>query len=272
MSDPPETRHAPDDADRPEPLLSARNLARVYRVGAQTVDALRGVNLDIHAGDFIAIAGPSGSGKSTLLHLLGLIDSPTGGELRVRGRPAHALGLERRASLRLRTLGFVFQAFNLLQMLTARQNVEIALALAGVGRSERRDRACRLLESVGLGQRLNHRPVQLSGGERQRVAIARALANNPDIVLADEPTGNLDFPHRPGNRRPAPAAERRRPNHRDGHPQHGNRPPRRPPLPHARRPNQRNHPRRPRRRVAPSQIAPCAEGLSAQRTGGSAAP
>ena len=192
MSDPPETRHAPDDAGRPEPLLSARNLARVYRVGAQTVDALRGVNLDIHAGDFIAIAGPSGSGKSTLLHLLGLIDSPTGGELRVRGRPAHALGLERRASLRLRTLGFVFQAFNLLQMLTARQNVEIALALAGVGRSERRDRACRLLKSVGLGQRLNHRPVQLSGGERQRVAIARALANNPDIVLADEPTGNLD--------------------------------------------------------------------------------
>ena len=192
MSDPPETRHAPDAADRSEPLLSARNLARVYRVGAQTVDALRGVNLDIHAGDFIAIAGPSGSGKSTLLHLLGLIDSPNGGELRVRGRPAHALGLERRASLRLRTLGFVFQAFNLLQMLTARQNVEIALALAGVGRSERRDRARRLLESVGLGQRLNHRPVQLSGGERQRVAIARALANDPDIVLADEPTGNLD--------------------------------------------------------------------------------
>ena len=192
MSDSAEPRHAPDDADRAEPLLSARNLARVYRVGAQTVDALRGVNLDIHAGDFIAIAGPSGSGKSTLLHLLGLIDSPSGGELRVRGRPAHALGLERRASLRLRTLGFVFQAFNLLQMLTARQNVEIALALAGVGRSERRARARRLLESVGLGQRLNHRPVQLSGGERQRVAIARALANNPDIVLADEPTGNLD--------------------------------------------------------------------------------
>lgn len=192
MSDSAEPRHAPNDANRLEPLLSARNLARVYRVGAQTVDALRGVNLDIHAGDFIAIAGPSGSGKSTLLHLLGLIDSPSGGELRVRGRPAHALGLERRASLRLRTLGFVFQAFNLLQMLTAQQNVEIALALAGVGRSERRARARRLLESVGLGQRLNHRPVQLSGGERQRVAIARALANNPGIVLADEPTGNLD--------------------------------------------------------------------------------
>ena len=188
MSDAPE----PADAQRPEPLLSARNLARVYRVGAQTVDALRGVNLDIHRGDFIAIAGPSGSGKSTLLHLLGLIDSPTDGELRVRGRPAHALGVERRASLRLRTLGFVFQAFNLLQMLTARQNVEIALALAGVDRRTRRSRARQLLESVGLGERLNHRPVQLSGGERQRVAIARALANQPDIVLADEPTGNLD--------------------------------------------------------------------------------
>ena len=180
-----------NDRER-QPLLSARNLARVYRVGAQTVDALRGIDLDIHQGDFIAIAGPSGSGKSTLLHLLGLIDSPTAGELRVRGRAAQSLGVERRASLRLRTLGFVFQAFNLLQMLTARQNVEIALALAGVGRNERRARAQTLLESVGLGQRLNHRPAQLSGGERQRVAIARALANQPDVVLADEPTGNLD--------------------------------------------------------------------------------
>lgn len=175
-----------------EPLLSARNLCRAYRIGEQTVDALRGVNLEIERGDFIAIAGPSGSGKSTLLHLLGLIDSPTSGEVRVRGRAAQSLGLERRAGLRLRTLGFVFQAFNLLQMLTARQNVEIALALAGVGRRERRRRAVALLEAVGLGARLNHRPVQLSGGERQRVAIARALANNPDVVLADEPTGNLD--------------------------------------------------------------------------------
>ena len=174
------------------PLLSARNLARAYRVGTQTVDALRGVNIDIEQGDFIAIAGPSGSGKSTLLHLLGLIDSPSSGELRVRGRAAQDLSIERRAALRLRTLGFVFQAFNLLQMLTARQNVEIALALAGVGRRERRRRAGSLLQAVGLGERLQHRPVQLSGGERQRVAIARALANNPDVVLADEPTGNLD--------------------------------------------------------------------------------
>ena len=183
---------SPTNEAGPEPLLSARNLARAYRVGAQTVEALRGINLDIQRGDFIAIAGPSGSGKSTLLHLLGLIDSPSAGELRVRGRVAQSLGAERRASLRLRTLGFVFQAFNLLQMLTASQNVEIALALAGVERGERRERARQLLESVGLGRRLNHRPVQLSGGERQRVAIARALANQPDVVLADEPTGNLD--------------------------------------------------------------------------------
>ena len=179
-------------SEQRQPLLSAQNLARAYRVGSQTVDALRGVNIEIQQGDFIAIAGPSGSGKSTLLHLLGLIDSPTEGEVRVRGSAAQALGLERRAALRLNTLGFVFQAFNLLQMLTARQNVEIALALAGVGRRARRSRAEALLNAVGLGQRLNHRPVQLSGGERQRVAIARALANNPDVVLADEPTGNLD--------------------------------------------------------------------------------
>ena len=179
-------------SEQRQPLLSAQNLARAYRVGSQTVDALRGVNIEIQQGDFIAIAGPSGSGKSTLLHLLGLIDSPTDGEVRVRGSAAQALGPERRAALRLNTLGFVFQAFNLLQMLTARQNVEIALALAGVGRRERRSRAEALLNAVGLGQRLNHRPVQLSGGERQRVAIARALANDPDVVLADEPTGNLD--------------------------------------------------------------------------------
>lgn len=186
----------PDNADNADsnttPILSVRNLQRIYRLGRQRVEALQPCNIDIQPGDFIAVAGPSGSGKSTLLHLLGLIDSPTQGQVHVQGQPAQHLGREDRAALRLRTLGFVFQAFNLLQMLTARQNVEIALSLAGTPRRQRRQRAETLLKSVGLGQRLNHRPAQLSGGERQRVAIARALANKPDIILADEPTGNLD--------------------------------------------------------------------------------
>ena len=176
----------------PAPLLSVRNLERIYQLGGQTIHALQPLNLDIRKGDFIAIAGPSGSGKSTLLQLLGLVDSPTTGEVRVRGKVAQDLGGEQRAALRLRTLGFVFQAFNLLQMLTARQNVEIALTLAGFPRRKRRQRAEQLLSAVGLSERLEHRPMQLSGGERQRVAIARALANEPDVILADEPTGNLD--------------------------------------------------------------------------------
>ncbi len=188
-------QQSPARAETPEqspPLLSVRNLERIYRLGEQTIHALRPLDLDIHQGDFIAIAGPSGSGKSTLLQLLGLVDSPTAGEVRVRSRAAHDLGREQRAALRLGTLGFVFQAFNLLQMLTARQNVEIALTLAGFPRRKRRQRAEELLAAVGLAERLEHRPLQLSGGERQRVAIARAMANEPDVILADEPTGNLD--------------------------------------------------------------------------------
>ena len=173
-------------------LLSARRLTRVFRLGQNEIEAVRDVDLDIDEGDFVAIVGPSGSGKSTLLYLLGLIDSPSAGEVRIRGERASHLGRERRAGLRLRWLGFVFQTFNLLQLLTARQNVEIALRLAGVSKKERQQRAESLLQAVGLGQRMRHRPVQLSGGERQRVAIARALANEPDILLADEPTGNLD--------------------------------------------------------------------------------
>ena len=181
-----------DPPDRPAPLLSARRLWRVFRLGESTVEAVRDVTLDVFAGDFVAIVGPSGSGKSTLLHLLGLIDSPTGGQVLINGDQADHLGRERRAALRLRWLGFVFQTFNLLHLLTARQNVEIALQLAGVSRKERRARAEDLLRRVGLGGRMQHRPLQLSGGERQRVAIARALANQPAVLLADEPTGNLD--------------------------------------------------------------------------------
>ncbi len=173
-------------------ILSARGLSRDFRVGDSTVHALRDANLDVNPGDFVAVVGPSGSGKSTLLYLLGLIDSPSRGEVLILGKPAQHFGRERRAQQRLTLLGFVFQTFNLLQVLTARQNIEIVLQLAGVPKKKRRARAEALLEAVGLGERMEHRPTDLSGGERQRVAIARALANEPAVLLADEPTGNLD--------------------------------------------------------------------------------
>jgi putative ABC transport system ATP-binding protein len=160
--------------------------------GARPVSALDGVDLEIHRGEYLSVVGASGSGKTTLLQLLGTLDRPSGGTLQFEGRDTSRLSDSQLADLRQRTLGFIFQQFNLIPTLTARQNVEAALAPSGMPSPERRERARELLERVGLGDRVDHLPSQLSGGEQQRVAIARALANGPDVLLADEPTGNLD--------------------------------------------------------------------------------
>ncbi len=174
------------------PLLQLRGIARTYGQGETAVQALRGVDLDVAAGDFVALTGPSGSGKSTLLHLCGLIDSPDRGELRLEGLETGALSVQELTLLRRQKLGFVFQGFNLVPVLTARENVEYPLLLAGVPPRQRADRTARMLERVGLRQQADRRPDQLSGGQRQRVAIARALVTGPRLVLADEPTANLD--------------------------------------------------------------------------------
>ncbi|HVM45513.1 MAG TPA: ABC transporter ATP-binding protein, partial [Candidatus Thermoplasmatota archaeon] len=176
----------------PTPLVEAVDVARVYGEGASAVHALRGVTLRIEAGEFTAIVGPSGSGKSTLLHLVGLVDTPSAGALRFEGGDVTRLAERERAKLRLRRIGFVFQQFFLLPILDARENVELPMREAGVPKARRRARAEELLRKVGLGERMEHAPGQLSGGEQQRVAIARALANEPALLIADEPTGELD--------------------------------------------------------------------------------
>ena len=173
-------------------LLEVRDLVREYPMGAERVAALRGVSFDVDAGDYAAIVGPSGCGKSTMLNLLGAIDRPTSGSVSIGGERVDQLTDARATEFRLRRIGFVFQRFYLMQALSARENVELPLAEAGLKGAARRDRARALLDYVGLGAREQHRPSQLSGGEQQRVAIARALANSPKIVLADEPTGELD--------------------------------------------------------------------------------
>jgi putative ABC transport system ATP-binding protein len=173
-------------------IVDAQHVSRVFKMPAGPVVAVRDVTLQIRDGDHIAIRGPSGCGKSTLLHMLGCVDAPTKGTLLFSGQNVASLSDAKRSALRLKQIGFVFQRFFLLQMLTARENVELPLSEAGASRTERQRRAAELLEYVGLAARADHRPSQLSGGEMQRVAIARALANRPQLLLADEPTGELD--------------------------------------------------------------------------------
>ncbi|MCB1103558.1 MAG: ABC transporter ATP-binding protein [Opitutaceae bacterium] len=173
-------------------VIEIAGVTKLYKMGEETIHALRGVDMKIHRNEYLAIMGPSGSGKSTLMNMLGCLDTPTAGHYEFNGKDVAAMIDDELAEIRNREIGFVFQTFNLLPRATALANVELPLIYAGCSPHERRERAIQALQNVGLGERMHHKPNELSGGQRQRVAIARALVNRPSIILADEPTGNLD--------------------------------------------------------------------------------